>query len=144
VWPEPIERIAAFLRAAGLEGRLEELPPGAEAPPGATFRAEGFDVGGRRLVVLIPADGTIDRTKLATLVGSADLRSRPSDPFPFHGTRVFLDSSAFLARTVWLEAGSRRHMIGAAPRQLAQAIRSETADVLVDPGAGDVPIRGRG
>ena len=34
MWPEPVERIASFLRHSEAEGRIEELPPGVDEPPG--------------------------------------------------------------------------------------------------------------
>jgi len=35
VWPEPVERVAAFLREVGAEARLEELPQETPTAEGA-------------------------------------------------------------------------------------------------------------
>ena len=35
VWPEPVERVAAFLREVGAEARLEELPQETPTADGA-------------------------------------------------------------------------------------------------------------
>jgi hypothetical protein len=132
VWPEPVERIAVFLRAAGVQGRLEELPDGMDSPPGLTLRAHGFESDGRSLVALVPRGRRVDRDKLANAAKTAGLRPAPAPPFPYQPARVLLDRSAFRARTVWLEVASPRYALGLAPRQLAQLSRSETADLLVD------------
>jgi prolyl-tRNA editing enzyme YbaK/EbsC (Cys-tRNA(Pro) deacylase) len=136
VWPEPVERIAVFLREAGVQGRLEELPDGVDSPPGLTLRAHGFESDGRSLVALVPLGRVVDRAKLATAAGSSALRPAAAPPFPYQPARVLLDRSAFAARTVWLEVASPRYALGLAPRHLAQLSRSETADLLVDDQIG--------
>jgi prolyl-tRNA editing enzyme YbaK/EbsC (Cys-tRNA(Pro) deacylase) len=136
VWPEPVERIAVFLREAGVQGRLEELPDGVDSPPGLTLRAHGFESDGRSLVALVPLGRAVDRAKLATAAGSSALRPAAAPPFPYQPARVLLDRSAFAARTVWLEVASPRYALGLAPRHLAQLSRSETADLLVDDQIG--------
>jgi prolyl-tRNA editing enzyme YbaK/EbsC (Cys-tRNA(Pro) deacylase) len=136
VWPEPVERIAVFLRAAGVQGRLEELPDGVDFPPGLTLRAHGFESDGRSVVALVPLGRVVDRGKLATAAGSPALRPAAAPPFPYQPARVLLDRSAFAARTVWLEVASPRYALGLAPRHLAQLSRSETADLLVDDQIG--------
>jgi prolyl-tRNA editing enzyme YbaK/EbsC (Cys-tRNA(Pro) deacylase) len=132
VWPEPVERIAALLRAAGVPGRIEQLPAGVDDPPGPALRTVGFDCDGRGLVVLVPANRDLDRDKLSSSAGCGALRPAPLQPFPFKSARVFLDRSALTARTLWLEAGSTRHFLGLAPSQLARVTRLETADLLLE------------
>jgi prolyl-tRNA editing enzyme YbaK/EbsC (Cys-tRNA(Pro) deacylase) len=132
MWPEPVERIAAFLRAAGVQGSIEELPAGVDTPSGATLRAAGFDCDGRSLVALVPANRALDRDRLAAAGRCRDLRPAPFPPFPFQQARVFLDRSAFAARMVWLEAGSPRHFLGLAPGELAALLRAETAHLLLE------------
>ena len=121
-----------LLRAAGVQGRLEELPAGVDSPPGLTLRADGFESDGRSFVALIPLGRAVDRVKLAAAAKATGLRPAPAPPFPFQPAKVLLDRSAFAARTVWLEVASPRYALGLAPRQLAQLSRSETADLLVD------------
>ena len=132
MWPESVERIAAFLRAAGAQGRLEELPAGVDSPPGPAVRATGFECDRRGLVVLVPADRAIDRDKLAAAAGCTALQPAPFPAFPFQPARVFLERSVLGARTVWLEAGSPRHFLELAPSQLVRLTRAETADLLIE------------
>ena len=131
-WPEPVERIAAFLRESEALGRLEELPPGVDAPPGPGARADAFDCDGRTVVALLPDDRRVDRSRLARRAGCTELRPGTRRDFPFQGARVILDRSLLAARTVWLEAGSPRHFLGLSPRQLLRLTRAETGIFLID------------
>jgi len=142
VWPEAVERIAAFLRASGVEGRLEELLPGAGPPAGRMLRADGFDAAGVAVVVLLPADRAVDARKLAAATNSSQVRPAPAAGFPFEGARVFIDQSVLSSESVWLEAGSARHLLGLSPAQLARVTSAETADLLREARTGegdDVP-----
>jgi prolyl-tRNA editing enzyme YbaK/EbsC (Cys-tRNA(Pro) deacylase) len=126
MWPEPVERIATFLRDSDAIGRLEELPPDSDTPPGPAARADAFDCDGRTLVVLVPLDRSVDEQRVVRRAGCRSLR--PSEPrtFPFQGTVVLVDRSLLSQRTVWLEAGSPRHVLGLAPSQLLRLTRAET------------------
>jgi prolyl-tRNA editing enzyme YbaK/EbsC (Cys-tRNA(Pro) deacylase) len=130
VWPEAVERIAAFLRASGVEGRLEELLPGAEAPVGQRLRADGFDGDGARIVVLVPAGRTVDERKLAAAAGYPEVKPAPANDFPFEGARVFMDQSILSADAVWLEAGSPRHVLRTSPVQIARVTTAKTGDLV--------------
>jgi hypothetical protein len=131
VWPEPVERIAAFLRASAVEGRLEELLAGAEPPAGEKLRADRFDAGGAGVVVaLVPAGRSVDERKLAAVAGVDDLHSVPATDFPFPEARVFMDQSILSADAVWLEAGSPRHVLALSPVQIARVTKALTADLL--------------
>ena len=132
MWPEPVERIAALLRATGAEGRLEELPAGSDKPPGTSLLSVGFRCDGRSLVALVPADREVDRDKLGRLANCTALRPVRTPPFPFEGARVFLDRTTLSTGLLWLEAGSPRHVVGIAPSQLARVTRLETADLLTE------------
>jgi len=132
MWPEPVERIASFLRESEAIGRLEELPPGVDTPPGPAGRAEAFDCDGRTLVVLVPADRPIDEERVGRRAGCGALRPAAARGFPFQGTLVLVDRSLLSQRTVWLEAGSPRHVLGLAPSQLLRLTRAETG-VFVPP-----------
>lgn len=132
MWPEPVERIAALLRSAGVQGRLEELPAGVDEPPGPTFLAEGFECDGRPLVALVPAERSIDDDKLAVAAKCGTLRPAPVPHFPFRRTRVFLDRSALTTPIVWLEAGSSRYYLGLAPGPLTRLTRARTADLVLE------------
>jgi len=129
VWPERVERIAAFLRLSGVEGRLEELLPGAGPPAGQKLRADGFDGDGATVVALVPAARSVDERKLAAVAGYREIRPAPASDFPFEGARVFMDQS-LLSAGVWLEAGSPRHVLEASAVQIARVTSAETADLL--------------
>ena len=137
VWPDSVERVAAFLRASGTEGRLEEVLPDAEPPPGLVLRARVFECRERIVVGLSPRGRRLDQRKLAAAAGCTTLR-RADNPagFPFQGTGVFLDQSALGAQTVWLELDAPHHFLGLAPAQLLRLTRSKTADLLAEDRIG--------
>ena len=137
IWPEPVERIASFLRDSQAQGRIEELPPGVDTPPGPAARAAGFECDGRMLVALVPADRAIEQSRLARSCGCSNLRPAASPPFPFQGARVIAERSLLALATVWLEAGSPRHVVGLPPDQLLRLTRAETGPFLVQDQAGD-------
>jgi prolyl-tRNA editing enzyme YbaK/EbsC (Cys-tRNA(Pro) deacylase) len=144
VWPEAVERIAAFLRTSAVEGRLEELLAGADAPAGQKLRADAFDGDGGIVVALVPDDRAVDTRKLALAAGCPEVRPAPMTVFPFEGARVFMEQSLISSEAVWLEAGSPRHLLGLAPAQLARVTRAETADLLREARAGEVDHMSRG
>jgi prolyl-tRNA editing enzyme YbaK/EbsC (Cys-tRNA(Pro) deacylase) len=144
VWPEAVERIAAFLRASGVEGRLEELLAGAGRPAGQKLRADAFDGDGGIVVALVPDDRVVDTRKLALAAGSPELRPAPATDFPFEGARVFMDQSVVSSDAVWLEAGSPRHVLGLSPAQVARVTRAETADLVREARTGEVDDVPRG
>jgi prolyl-tRNA editing enzyme YbaK/EbsC (Cys-tRNA(Pro) deacylase) len=144
VWPEAVEGIAAFLRSAAVEGRLEELLPGAGPPAGQMLRVDGFEADGAAVVALVPADRALDLRKLVTATNCSDGRPAPTAGFPFQGARVFIDQSALSSESVWLEAGSPRHLLGLSPAQLIRVTNAETADLLREARAGEVDDVPRG
>jgi prolyl-tRNA editing enzyme YbaK/EbsC (Cys-tRNA(Pro) deacylase) len=132
MWPEAVERIASFLRESEALGRLEELPPGVDTPPGPGARAEAFVCEGQTLVALVPSDRAVDRARLARRAGCAQLQPTGERSFPFQGARVLVDRTLLSPRTVWLAAGSPRHVLGLGPRQLLRLTRAETGTFLVE------------
>jgi hypothetical protein len=144
VWPEAVERIAVFLRSAGVEGRLEESLPGAGLPAGQMLQVDGFDAEGATVVALIPADRAVDPKKLAAATKSSEVRPTPAMVFPFQGVRVFMDQTVLSFESIWLEAGSPRHLLGLSPAQLARITDAETADLLTEAGTGEVDDVPRG
>jgi prolyl-tRNA editing enzyme YbaK/EbsC (Cys-tRNA(Pro) deacylase) len=131
VWPDAVERVAALLRASGVEGRLEELLPGAGPPAGQKLRAVAFEADGGAVVALVPVDRAVDERKLAARAGVKQLKNRaPATGFPFEGARVFMDQSVLSSEAVWLEAGSPQHVLGSAPGEIARVTKAETADLL--------------
>jgi prolyl-tRNA editing enzyme YbaK/EbsC (Cys-tRNA(Pro) deacylase) len=142
MWPEPVERVAAFLRRSAVQGRLEELPQGVDTAPGPELRAAAFACDGRSVVVLVPSDRAIDAEKLALVARCRSLIPAPVPAFPFQYGRVFVDQSVLPLRTVWLEAGSPRHVLAIAPGQLTRLIRAETADLVREDEAARGARRG--
>ena len=130
MWPEPVERIAKFLRESEAHGRLEELPPGVDTPPGTAVRAEAYDCDGRTLVALVPGNGEVDRSRLARRAGCTELRPTAGRSFPYQGARVIVERSLLSVRTAWLEAGSPRHALGLSPSQIVRLTRAETGNFL--------------
>jgi prolyl-tRNA editing enzyme YbaK/EbsC (Cys-tRNA(Pro) deacylase) len=130
MWPEAVERIAAFLRASGVEGRLEELLPGAEPPVGQKLRAQTFEGDGAGIVVLVPAVRSVDQQKLGAATGCREMKPAPAKDFPFEAARVFMDQSILSSDAVWLEAGSSRHVLRSSPVQIARVTNAKTADLL--------------
>jgi prolyl-tRNA editing enzyme YbaK/EbsC (Cys-tRNA(Pro) deacylase) len=132
MWPEPVERIASFLRQSEAPARLAQLPAGVDPPPGPAARAEAFECEGRTLVALVPDDREVDRARLARRGGCRELQPAPSRTFPFQGAQVLVDRSLLVQRMVWLEAGTPRHVVGLGPRQLLRLTRAETGTFLLE------------
>ena len=132
MWPEPVERIASFLRASGANGRLEELPADADSAPGPGVLAAGFECDGRVVVALVPEERTVDRGKVAASARCRTLRPVDVPTFPFSGARVFLDRTLLPAETVWIEAGAERFVLGLPPPDLVRLTSAETADLLLE------------
>jgi prolyl-tRNA editing enzyme YbaK/EbsC (Cys-tRNA(Pro) deacylase) len=134
-WPEPVERVAAVLRAGGVEARIEELPHGTPTARAAAD-ALGCQLGqivksivmvcdGAYVVVLVPGDRRADETGVANVLGAATVRlARPEEvvratgfepggvaPFPHLAVaQVLLEKSLLSEAAVWIGAGTTDHM----------------------------------
>jgi prolyl-tRNA editing enzyme YbaK/EbsC (Cys-tRNA(Pro) deacylase) len=128
MWPPEVEQVAALLRAAGAEARLEELAAGEDGFPGVGVRIHAFESQGRRIVALVPADRRVDRSKL----GASDVRPTVPPAFPFGDADVRIDNALLAERTVWMHAGSPRHVVGMSPAQLSRLVRATTADLVAE------------
>src|SRR5215212_11548638 len=83
-WPEPVERVASFLREGGIEARIEEFDAGTPTAEDAARAVGGklgqivkslvFDCDGRPVVVLVPGDRRADSAKVARAAGVAFCR----------------------------------------------------------------------
>ena len=154
-WPEPVERVAAYLRAAGVEGRVEEFPDGTPTAADAARRigcsladivkSLVFDCAGRSVLVLVPGDARADSLKVAAAVGVAVARIAGAEqveaatgfepgavaPFPVRRVdRVLAERSLLVRELVWIGAGSTRHMAALAPADLVRLARAEVRDVV--------------
>ena len=154
-WPEPVERVAAYLREAGAEARLEEFPEGTPTARAAA-RAVGaeaaqivkslvFVSGGRYVLALVPGDPRADPGKVAAAAGSGSARIASPDevleatgfpaggvaPFPLPRVEaVFLDQTLLAHEVVWIGAGSEHHLASIAPGELARLTRARTIDAV--------------
>lgn len=154
-WPEPVERVAVFLRASGAESRLEEFTSAAASAQGAA-EAIGCDLdqivkslvficGGRSVLALVPGDRRADPTKIGIEAGATEVRvARPPEviaatgvapgavgPFPPPAGAPILIERTLLSRSVvWVGAGSDRHMVMVSPAELVRLTRGSTVDIV--------------
>lgn len=161
-WPEPVERVTAFLRRAGAEARVEEFPAGTPTAEEAA-RAIGcglerivksllFECDGRPVLALMPGHRRAEATKVAAAAGAARARVASPDqvrrvtgfepgavaPFPLPGVElVLMDRSLLGHDRVWVGAGSTRHMAGLAPAELARLTRAVVLDLAREGEASD-------
>ena len=84
-WPEPVERVAAFLREAGAEVRLEEFRQETPTAEDAA-RAVGCELDqivkslvlacdGRFVLVMVPGNRRADAAKIASAAGCSRARA---------------------------------------------------------------------
>jgi prolyl-tRNA editing enzyme YbaK/EbsC (Cys-tRNA(Pro) deacylase) len=154
-WPESVERVAAFLREAGAEARIEEFQVGTPTARDAA-RAAGcelgqivkslvFVCGERPVLALVPGDRRADSSKIARAAGSENASVASPEvveaatgvppgavaPFPLVGVeRVLLDPTLLGHDVVWIGAGSPRHMAALAPSELVRLARAAPVDVV--------------
>ncbi len=153
-WPEPVERVSAFLRETGAEARIEEFLQGTLTAEDAA-KAAGcglpqivkslvFDCDGRPIVALVPGDRRADPLKVAKAAGCERARVAWPDlvrevtgfepgavaPFPLPRVeRVFIDPRLLRHERVWVGAGSESHLATLPPSELVRLSRAEPADV---------------
>jgi prolyl-tRNA editing enzyme YbaK/EbsC (Cys-tRNA(Pro) deacylase) len=130
MWPPEVETIAAPLRAAGIEARLEELPPGETDFPGVVASAVAYRCPDGVVVALVPSDREVDTRKVETAARCTPSGEVPAPPFPFEtAASVVLEQRLLAERTVWLEAGSERFVLGLDPGVLRHLTRAVAADL---------------
>lgn len=153
-WPEPVERVSAVLRQAGVDARVEEFPEGTPTA-GAAARAVGcsraqivksllFVCDGRPILALVPGNRRADERRVAAAAGAKSARvARPEEvlattgfepggvaPFPAPAVSQVLLSRELLGHErVWIGAGSERHMAGLSPLDLARLTNARAADL---------------
>ncbi|MEX2210557.1 MAG: YbaK/EbsC family protein [Gaiellaceae bacterium] len=154
-WPDPVERVAAFLREAAAEARLEEFPEGTPTARLAALAAGCaeadivkslvFLCDGVPVLVLVPGDRRADAAKVAAAAGAAKAKvAGPEDvelatgfapgavaPFGLARVREVLMEQTLLGRdTVWVGAGSPKHMAGLSPAELVRLTRARPIDAV--------------
>jgi Cys-tRNA(Pro) deacylase len=148
-WPEPVERVVAVLRSAGVDGRVEEFEEGTPTARDAA-RAVGCDVSqivksivlvadGAYVVALVPGDRRADEQAVARELGATEVRAaRPNEveqatgfppggvaPFPHRAvSRVLMQRSLLRHPVVWVGAGTESHMASLRPADLARLTRA--------------------
>ena len=153
-WPEPVERVAAVLRAQGVDARIEEFPQGtttAEAAadavgcePAQIVKSLVFICDGLPVIALVPGDRRADPGKLAAAAGAGYARVAKREevlaatgfdpggvaPFPVPLTvRVLMERELLRHEVVWAGAGSPRHVVGIAPADAARLTNAEVVDL---------------
>jgi Cys-tRNA(Pro) deacylase len=154
-WPEPVERVSAFLRDAGAEARLEEFesgtPTARDAAKAAGCELEQivkslvFVCDGRNVLALVPGDRRADAAKIARAAGASTAQVAGPDqvesatgfsaggvaPFPLrHVERVLVDPTLLAHEVVWVGAGTSRHMAALAPAELVRLARATPVDLV--------------
>ena len=164
-WPEPVERVADFLRKAGAEARLEEFESGTPTAKAAA-EAAGCSLDqivksmvvicdDRPVVVFVPGDRRADLDKIARAAGAAAARIARSDeveaatgfepgavaPFPLPSavSRVFVDRTLLTHELVWIGAGSPAHMDAIRPAELLRLARAEPMDAVQEAAYHSAP-----
>jgi Cys-tRNA(Pro) deacylase len=156
-WPEPVERVAGFLRETGAEARLEELPT-ATATASAAADAIGCTLGQivkslvlvcdeTPVIALVPGDRKADTGKVARLVDARRVTiARPEEvleatgftpgavsPFPLERVSVVLVERTLLRHaTVWAGGGSEAHLVALSPAELVRLTRGRVEDLVTE------------
>jgi Cys-tRNA(Pro)/Cys-tRNA(Cys) deacylase len=154
-WPEPVERVAAYLREAGAEARLEELESPTETAEDAA-RAAGSPLAqivksivvvcdDRAVMAMVPGDRRADLDKIARaatagaarIATAAEVRDSTGfapgavAPFPLPNVELVLIDQGLLAHeTVWIGAGSPTHLASLSPGDLVRLARARPIDAV--------------
>ena len=153
-FPEPVERVAAVLRAAAVEARIEELPRGTATAREAAD-AIGCDLAqivksvvlvcdGAYVLALVPGDRRADEAAVGAAVGAVTVRpARPEEereatgfepdgvaPFPQRAVaRVLMEATLIAHPVVWIGAGTAAHMAALPPADLQKLARAQTVEL---------------
>lgn len=156
-WPEPVERVAAFLRETGAEARLEELPTIAPTAAGVAdllgctlsqiVKSLVLLCDGTPAVALVPGDRRADTGKIASLLEARKVTvAKAQDvvqatgfapgavsPFPLERVPTVLVERTLLRHaTVWAGAGSEQHVVSLSPAELVRLTRGRVEDVVAE------------
>jgi Cys-tRNA(Pro) deacylase len=158
-WPEGVERVAAVLREAQVEARIEEFGEGTHSAEDAA-RAVGCKLaqivkslvlvaGKDAAVVLVPGDRRADTAKVAAALGTQKVRIASADqvrdftgfepgavaPFPLPKVRhVFADRALLTQPELWIGAGSPTHLAALKPADLMRLADATPMDAAERPG----------
>jgi Cys-tRNA(Pro) deacylase len=153
--PEPVERVAAVLRAQAVDATIEEFPDGTPSAEEAA-RAAGCKLeqivkslvlvcDGAYVLALVPGDRRVEQRKVARLLGARDARIARADevveatgfepggvaPFPRRDVVAALMERTLLQhKRVWVGAGTPTHMARLAPGDLQALTGAQPADLV--------------
>ena len=153
-WPEPVERVSAFLRAAAVDARIEEFPEGAATARDAA-QAIGCELAqivkslvlvcdGAYVLALVPGDRRADEDAVRREVGAEAVRvARPAEvihatgfepgavaPFPQRAiTQTLMDRSLLGQEEVWVGAGTSSHMASLRPAELLRLSGAKSVEI---------------
>ena len=155
VLPEPVQRVADFLSAAGAEARLEEfaeqiptvrdVAKALGVDPGQIVKTLVFVCDGRPVVALVPGDRRADGAKIARAVGAGSARVATRDevqaatgfppgavaPFPLPAVEAILLEQTLLTQDyLWVGAGSDRHLARLPASELLRLSRARQMDAV--------------
>jgi Cys-tRNA(Pro) deacylase len=153
-WPEPVERVSAVLRVAGVDARIEEFSEGTPTAKAAAAAAGCelaqivkslvFVCDGAYVLALVPGDRRADEGAIAAALGAGEIRiARPDEvehatgfepggvaPFPQRAiTQTLFDRSFLAHEEVWIGAGTDRHMAALPPADLFRLTRARPVDL---------------
>ncbi|MEI7761420.1 MAG: YbaK/EbsC family protein [Thermoleophilia bacterium] len=156
-WPEPVERVAVFLRSAGAEARLEELGADTRTAHAAAeaigceleqiVKSLVFVCGTRAVLALLPGNRRADPAKIALAAGATEARvARPAEVLTTTGfapgavspvppppdALVLVEQSMLFTPVVWIGGGSEKHMAMLSPRELVRLTRGTLVDILAE------------
>ncbi len=157
-WPEPVERVAAVLRAAAVEARIEEFAGGTPTAKDAA-RAVGCELAqivktlvlvcdGAYVLALVPGDQRADERAVAAALGAREVRvARPAEvvhatgfepggvaPFPQRAVaQTLMERSLLHHPLVWIGAGTPTYMAALPPAELQRLSRARTVGLAARP-----------
>jgi prolyl-tRNA editing enzyme YbaK/EbsC (Cys-tRNA(Pro) deacylase) len=106
-----------------------------------------FDCDGRAVLVMVPGDRRADRAKVASAVGTTKARVAGAEqveeatgyppggvaPFALRAVDlVLIDRRLLGSGTLWVGAGTERHMAGLPATELVRVARAQQVDVTSD------------
>jgi prolyl-tRNA editing enzyme YbaK/EbsC (Cys-tRNA(Pro) deacylase) len=153
-WPEPVERVSSFLRAAAVDSRVEEFSEGTPTAKDAA-RVVGCELGqivkslvfvcdGAYVLALVPGDRRANEAAIGRAVGAAEVRVAKADevvratgfepgavaPFPSRAvTETLMDRGLLGHELLWVGAGSPSHMAALPPADLQRLARARVFDL---------------
>jgi Cys-tRNA(Pro)/Cys-tRNA(Cys) deacylase len=157
MFPDAVQRVADFLRDARAEATIEEFPQGTPTAEAAA-RAAGveparivksllFLCDDRPVLVLVPGDRRADAEKIGRVVDAPRCRVATREevlaatgfapgavaPFPVgRGTAVLIDQTLLAHESVWVGAGSPKHMARLRPGELLRLSNARAMDAVAD------------